>query len=188
VYRELTRVNLYFIEMERIESMSKGLSRSYNKRMFANLDAATALHARTVVLFLADLGYLHNDYHLNNFIMEGKFEASVPQHVRCYAIDFSNARRLTREETAHYSSLGSVNQKVEFLKHLSPATFKKEGVQIYKWLWQKEPSASMAEVTVDSSDVIPIDEMLRYFPESRCVEEYTKNDVYICRKKSLLKV
>ena len=140
------------------------------------------------MLFLADLGYLHNDYHLNNFIVEGKFEASVPQQVRCYAIDFSNARRLTREETAHYSSLATVNEKVGFLKHLSPATFKKQGVHNYKWLWQKEPSESMAEVTVDSSDVIPVDELLRYFPETRCVEEYTKNDVHVCRKKTLMRV
>jgi hypothetical protein len=174
--------------MERIESLSKGLSRSYNKRMFANLDVATALHARSLVLFLADLGYLHNDYHLNNFIVEGRFEASMPQHIRCYAIDFSNARKLTREETEHYTRLSTVHEKVGFLKDLSPATFKKEGVKIYKWFWQKEPSESMAEVTVDSSDVLHVDDLLRYFPETRCTEVYTKNDVSVCKKKKVVRV
>jgi len=190
VFTEVTNATLYLIEMEKLQDVYTRLSSTFSKKQKQQevLNKVLPLYARSLILLLADLGFLHNDYHLGNFMIDGTFAKTELYEIKCYVIDFGNARRLSTSEREEYESLVEEGDKMVFIYDKAPAVLKKKKDNIYKWLWQKNESDAVNEITVDEDDFVPLDTLLEHMPNTALRETYSKTATTLCRTVTVVKV
>ena len=125
---------------------------------------------RRLLIMLADLGYFHNDFHLNNFLCVGD---------KVFIIDFGRATKIT-ETTLKVERLPNEENIIEFIHGLKHHHIVNDydRPEVYQWLRQNDRSKFISGIDkhIDIASVESVIEPLRLKDEvlKTCIEQKTR--------------